>query len=219
MSQRQRDRLRGRGTHPVLEDVIAHGEHRGGDGEDGLRRPATVLDTQELRAQVGLFGAHRGPGRVEERGLEPEGAGRVRVDGRWRSRPSVGRDPAHETRWPAVGKRVMSRPTSATTMTRAHRLADARHGDEALDGGGPKGARVSPRRASTVRRAASSPSIGARCSGCMTRWWPVTTPRRAPTSEGRAAVSRPRARSASRSGSGSPAITAPRMARPLTPRS
>ena len=98
MSQRQRDRLRGRGTRPVLEDVIARGEHRGGDGEDGLRRPATVLDTQELRAQVGLFGAHRGPGRVEERGLEPEGAGRVRVDGRWRSRPSVGRDPAHEIR-------------------------------------------------------------------------------------------------------------------------
>src|SRR5215470_2052438 len=58
----------------VLEDVIARGEHGRGDGEDGLLRPAATLEAQELRAQVGLLGAHRGPGRLDERGLEPGGA-------------------------------------------------------------------------------------------------------------------------------------------------
>src|SRR3989441_12649516 len=152
----------------VFEHVVGGGQHGGGDGEDGLLGASPALDSQELSPEVGvLFRAadHAAcTSVVFSQGL----LDRVRFERRlpalsW----SRGQRPAQETRWPAVGKWVISKPISAT-MTRAtvsltpgiviRRSTAAR-----------KGVRASPRRASTSRTAASSASIWVRCSLSMKR--------------------------------------------------
>src|SRR5262245_12144768 len=55
----------------VLEHVIGGREHRGGDGKDGLLRPAATLDAKELRSAVGVLRPSGGPGRLDEGGLKP----------------------------------------------------------------------------------------------------------------------------------------------------
>src|SRR5499427_7769386 len=84
---------------------------------------------------------------------------RVRVESRL---PALsckrGQRPAHETRWAAVGKRVMSKPISATITRATVSLTPGmviRWSTAAR-----KGARASPRRASTSRTAASRLRFG-----------------------------------------------------------
>src|SRR5688572_3557100 len=43
----------------------------GGDGEDRLLGPAAGLDAEELHPQVAVLRAGSGPGRSDQRGLEP----------------------------------------------------------------------------------------------------------------------------------------------------
>src|SRR4029077_16907689 len=55
----------------VLEHVISGGPHRSRDSDGGFLRTATALDTEELRAEIGVLFASRGPGRLDEGGFEP----------------------------------------------------------------------------------------------------------------------------------------------------
>src|SRR6516164_33703 len=58
----------------VLEHVIGCGEDGGGDGHDRLLWAAPRLDAQELGLEVAILLAHRCPGALHQRGLEPGGA-------------------------------------------------------------------------------------------------------------------------------------------------
>jgi hypothetical protein len=55
----------------VAQHVVGGGEHGGGHRDNGLHRPAALLEAQELGAQVPLAASHRGPGALNEHGLEP----------------------------------------------------------------------------------------------------------------------------------------------------
>src|SRR6187551_1844240 len=55
----------------VAQHVVCRGEHRGGDGEDGLLGAAASLDAQELGTQVAGLDAHGGPGGGDQGGLDP----------------------------------------------------------------------------------------------------------------------------------------------------
>ncbi len=88
---------------------------------------------------------------------------RIRVERRLPALSSFrGHRPAQEIRWPAVGKRLMSMPISAT-ITWAPRLADAGDGGQQLDGGA-KGIDAGVDLLSISAMAASRASIWSRCS-------------------------------------------------------
>lgn len=101
------------------EHVVGGGEHGRGDGKDRFLGAAAALEAEELDLEVGVAGPDSGPGGLDQGGLEPGVPGRVRVERRLPALScSCGQRPAQESRWPAVGKRVMSRPISAR-ITRA----------------------------------------------------------------------------------------------------
>ena len=84
----------------VAEHVVGGCEHGSGDGEDGFFGTAARLDAQKLSAQVVL---------------SQLALFRTRVERRFPALSSLrGHKPAQETRWPAVGKRDISTPISAT---------------------------------------------------------------------------------------------------------
>ena len=187
------------------------------DGDGGLLLAAAAGDLPELGGQVGVLGAARRPSRT--RSASPAATGRP-----WRSGPRSacrptrccpGTCPAHDARWPAVGKRVMSAPISAT-MTSAARCPPPGSSQPVA---GPRRKGPSPPRSASSRRAiaASRWSTWARCSRSMNG---VVVPNR-PGQRLRAArgsCSQPAlASSASTSGSRSPAISASSIARPDTP--
>lgn len=77
---------------------------------------ATGLDAQELSSQVAGLDAHCSPGGVDQGCLIQVPLSRSRVERRLPALSSLrGHRPAQEMRWPAVGKRDMSTPISATT--------------------------------------------------------------------------------------------------------
>src|SRR5712672_4568130 len=55
----------------VFEHMIDRGEERGGDGADGLLRPAFALYSEELGSVVTAFFPLGRPGALDEHGLEP----------------------------------------------------------------------------------------------------------------------------------------------------
>jgi len=55
----------------VFQHVVSGREHGGGDGEDGFFGAASGAQAVELGLQVGLLGAHRGPGRADQGGFKP----------------------------------------------------------------------------------------------------------------------------------------------------
>ena len=55
----------------VVQHVPDRGEHRGGHGEDGLLGAAPGAQAMELRLQVAVLDAHRGPGSLHQGRLEP----------------------------------------------------------------------------------------------------------------------------------------------------
>src|SRR5437867_7213434 len=67
-------------VHAVLEHVVGGGEHRSGDGEDGLLGTTPALDAQELSPEVAVPLTGGGPRGLDERGLEP-GIARARSIG------------------------------------------------------------------------------------------------------------------------------------------
>jgi len=91
---------------PILEHVPSGGKHRGSDRKDRFLHTAARLQTQELGLQVATLDADRGPG----------GPSRVRLERRLPALSSsfLGHIVAQDSKCPAVGKRAMSTPISAT---------------------------------------------------------------------------------------------------------
>ena len=85
-------------------------------GDVGLLRSSARGDAAVAGTQIGARVLGSGHGGRAERALQV-GCRRVRVD---LTRPAdsllPGQVPAHEAKCPAVGKRVMSAPVSATTL-------------------------------------------------------------------------------------------------------
>ena len=103
----------------VLEHVVGGGQDRGGDRADRLLRPAAGAQAVELRLQVAGFLRLAAQAHWTRMVLSQGAPLRRRVERRLPALSSLrGHSPAQETRWPAVGNRLMSRPISAT-MTRA----------------------------------------------------------------------------------------------------
>src|SRR5262245_57827270 len=101
------------------EHVIGGREHRSGDREDGLLGSAATLDPKELGSEVRSFFRAADQAAWTSVVLSQGLLERMRVE---RRLPALscrrGHSPAHDTRWAALGKRVMSKPISAT-ITRA----------------------------------------------------------------------------------------------------
>ena len=107
----------GAGEHPV-----DGGQNGSGDGNDRLARTASCCQSREQSPEIALSFAAGGPGDLDEQGLEPRSAPRLRrgkllrslVERRLPALSSLrGHRPAQEIRWAAVGKRAMSTPISA----------------------------------------------------------------------------------------------------------
>src|SRR4030095_13668977 len=58
----------------IAQHVVRGGEHRGGDGKDGLLGASACLDAQELRAQVAGLDANRSPRGSDQGSLDPGAA-------------------------------------------------------------------------------------------------------------------------------------------------
>src|SRR5262249_14498691 len=203
--------------HAVAEHVVARAEHGGCDGEDGFLGAAPGLDAQELCWEVGVLGADGGPGRRDERGLEPRGA-----------RAHPGRAALSGT---LVGARAQPRPGDEVGGGGEASHVDADLGDEDM-GDGVTDARHRHQEAGLLpdRRQGFSHGGLELCEGRLA-WidevqvqreqgavMGVTCPRSASTSAACFWRAVPGARAARRSGSVSPAMSAASIARPLLPR-
>ena len=60
--------------HAVAQHVVAGGEHRSGDGDDGLLRAAPSFEPEKLGSKVAVLLASCGPGGSDEGRLEPSGS-------------------------------------------------------------------------------------------------------------------------------------------------
>ena len=98
----------------ILEHMVGGGEDRGGDGTDRLFGAASGAQARKLCLQIAAVFAGGRPGALDQGGLEPGGALRIRLDRRLPALSSfLGQKPAQEIRFPTVGKRLMSPPISA----------------------------------------------------------------------------------------------------------
>src|SRR6266496_279610 len=97
----------------VPEHVVGRGQHRRGDGDDGLLWAPATLEAEELRPEVAVVLAGGGPRGLDERRLQPGIAG-TRTGGvalaralvEPRTEPGPGDDRSEERR---VGKEWRSR--------------------------------------------------------------------------------------------------------------
>src|SRR6201987_1326110 len=100
--------------HPILEHVPSGIEHRGGDCQNGFFGAAASFEAQELGLQVATLDADGGPGGRDQGGFEPRcpfaGASRAAFAGALVISGTHRRPGQH----PAMGKRAMSTPISAT---------------------------------------------------------------------------------------------------------
>jgi hypothetical protein len=58
----------------VAQHVVGGGQHGSRHRDDDLHRPPALFEAQELGAQIALAAPHRGPGALDQDGLEPRRA-------------------------------------------------------------------------------------------------------------------------------------------------
>jgi len=148
---------------PILEHVPSGIEHRGGDRQNGFFGAAASFEAEELGLQVAALDADRCPGGCDQGGFEPRAPLRVRVERRLPALSSfLGHIVAQGSKCPAVGKRALSTPISATKTCAVSSLTPgivvSRRAHSSI------GAKVFPTSASTVARACWSDSMSPRCS-------------------------------------------------------
>src|SRR5262249_2808298 len=106
----------------VAQHVVDRGQDRRGHRDGRLLGTAACFEAQELSLQIAILLARCAPGGLQQYRLEPW---RALFDPRRAARrlPALssrrGTNPAHETRWPALGNWLMSIPISAITVSTA----------------------------------------------------------------------------------------------------
>jgi hypothetical protein len=119
----------------VAEHMVSSSQYRSRDRQDGFLRAAPALEARELGVQVAVALAHSTPSSLHECGFQPRGA-RTGTRGQALSRTLV-------QTWTHSGPRqqVTGRREAAHVATDLRKddgrdsAADARNGDQPLDGG------------------------------------------------------------------------------------
>src|SRR5262245_21660078 len=106
----------------VAQDVVGDDEDAVGHGDDGLLVAAPLDEAPVLRREVAVACADGAAGALDERRAQrPVGEARAAVQALAGASLLPGQRPAHEAAWPAVGKRVMSQPSSAAITSAVRR--------------------------------------------------------------------------------------------------
>src|SRR3990170_548923 len=123
------------GIDAIPEHGVGRGQHRGGDRDDGLLRAPATLEAEELRPEVAVLLAGGGPRAVDEGRRQPGGTGagaggaaRAGTLVETRTEPGPGDEMAGRGK-PSHGEADLGAEDAGDA------LADARPGDQSVDGG------------------------------------------------------------------------------------